>query len=73
MDRLTYIPVRLVAANGGLVGLQVLTHPHMSNHFIYSGFTKVVYVMLYYDQYSLLNEIRPPHKRDTLLDDDIKI
>ena len=58
MDRLTYIPVRLVAANGGLVGLQVLTHPHMSNHFIYSGFTKVVYVMLYLfvQQYSLVNE-----------------
>ena len=40
---------------------------HMSNHF-YLGFTKVVYGMLYlivYHQYSLVNQIGPPHKRDT--------
>ena len=38
----------------------------MSNHF-YLGFTKVVYGMLYLlvYQYSLVNEIGPPHKRDT--------
>ena len=35
---------------------------------LYLGFTKVVYVMLnllVYRQYSLVNEIGPPHKRDT--------
>ena len=34
---------------------------------IYLGFTKVVYGMLYllvYHQYSLVNEIGPPHKQD---------
>ena len=39
----------------------------MSNHF-YLGSTKVVYGTLYllvYHQYSLVNEIGPPHKRDT--------
>ena len=43
----------------------------MSNPF-YLGFTKVVCGMLYllvYHQYSLVNKIGPPHKRDTLLDD----
>ena len=40
---------------------------HVSNHFSL-GFTKVVYGPLYllvYHQYSLVNEIGPPHKRDT--------
>ena len=38
----------------------------MSNH-VLLGFTKVVYGMLYlfvYHQYSLVNEIGAPHKRD---------
>ena len=44
-------------------------HIHMSNHG-YLGFTKVVYGMLdllVYHQYSLVNEIGPPHKRDTFV------
>ena len=35
---------------------------------LYLGSTKVIYGMLYlfvYHQYSLVNEIGPPHKRDT--------
>ena len=45
-------------------------HPalHVSNHFDL-GFTKEVYGMLYdllvYHQYSLVNEIGPPHKGHT--------
>ena len=41
---------------------------YMSNHFCL-GFTKVVYGMLYlpgYHQYSLVDEIGPSHKRDTI-------
>ena len=40
----------------------------MSNH-LYLGFTKAVYDMLYLlvgHQYSLVNEIGPTHKRDTI-------
>ena len=42
---------------------------YISNYF-YLGFTKVVYGMLYllvYHQYSLVNEIGPPHKRDSVI------
>ena len=37
---------------------------------LFLSFTKVVYGMLHllvYHQYSLVNEIGPPHKRDTCL------
>ena len=43
-----------------LEGMQK-SYLYISNH-VYSFLTKVVYRMLYFAQYSLVNETGPPHK-----------